>query len=168
MISITGCDESVREKLEPRTSTYKNRFETLRILSEAGIRTGILFGPVIPGLNSHEIPEVLERAAESGARSAGYTMVRLNGQVGDIFKDWLRKTYPDRADKIIHHIEGAHGGQVNDTRWGVRMSGEGQMAESIAKLFKLTAARLGLNEDKMPWNTSDFNPRAGEAQLSLF
>ena len=168
MISITGCDESVREKLEPRTSTYKNRFETLRILSEAGIRTGILFGPVIPGLNSHEIPEVLERAREAGARSAGYTMVRLNGQVGEIFRDWLRKSYPDKAATILHHIEGAHGGKVNDTRWGVRMTGEGQMAESIAKLFRLTASRLGLNEDKMPWNTSDFNPKAGEAQLSLF
>lgn len=167
-ISITGCDESIREKLEPRTSTYKNRFETLRILSEAGIRTGVLFGPVIPGLNSHEIPEVLERAAENGARSAGYTMVRLNGQVGNIFRDWLRKTYPDRAEKILHHIEGAHGGKVNDTRWGVRMTGEGQMAESIAKLFRLTADRLGLNHDKMPWNTTEFNPKAGAAQLSLF
>lgn len=167
-ISITGCDESVREKLEPRTSTYKNRFETLRILSEAGIRTGILFGPVIPGLNSHEIPEVLERAAANGATSAGYTMVRLNGQVGDIFRDWLRKSFPDRAEKILHHIEGAHGGKVNDTRWGTRMTGEGQMAESIAKLFRLTSERVGLNEDRMKWNVSDYNPKAGEAQLRLF
>lgn len=168
MISITGLDESVREKLEPRTSTYKNRLETLRILSEAGIRTGILFGPVIPGLNSHEIPEVLERAAENGARSAGYTMVRLNGQIGDIFRNWLRLHFPGRAEKILHHIEGAHDGKVNDTRWGVRMTGEGHMAESIAKLFKLTSERLGLNDDKMQWNTSDFNPRAGDAQLRLF
>jgi len=168
MISITGMDEDVRMKLEPRTSTYKNRFETLRMLSEAGIRTGILFGPVIPGLNSHEIPEVLETARANGARSAGYTMVRLNGQVGDIFRDWLRKSYPDKAEKILHHIEGAHGGKVNDTRWGTRMTGEGQMAESIAKLFKLTASRLGLNQDTMRWNTQDFNPKAGAAQLTLF
>lgn len=167
-ISITGMDESVRQKLEPRTSTYKNRFETLRILSEAGIRTGILFGPVIPGLNSHEIPEVLETAAANGARSAGYTMVRLNGQVGDIFRDWIRKSYPDKAEKILHHIESAHGGKLNDSRYGVRMTGEGQMAESIAKLFRLTAGRLGLNTDPMPWNTQDFNPKAGAAQLSLF
>lgn len=168
MISITGIDESIREKMEPRTSTYKNRFETMRILSEAGIRTGVLFGPVIPGLNSHHIPEVLERAVENGARSAGYQMVRLNGQVGDIFRDWLKKYYPDKAAKILHHIEGAHGGKVNDSRFGVRMTGEGQMAESIAKLFKLTAERLGLNSDKMQWNTSGYNPRAGEAQLRLF
>jgi DNA repair photolyase len=167
-MSITGTDEKMREKLEPRTSTYKNRFETLRILSEAGIRTSILFGPVIPGLNSHEIPEVLERAAENGATSAGYTMIRLNGQTGNIFRDWIRKTFPDKAEKVLHHIEGVHGGKVNDTRYGVRMTGEGPMAESIAKLFRLSAERYGLNRDRMVWNVKDFNPRAGEAQLSLF
>jgi DNA repair photolyase len=154
--------------MEPRTSTYKNRFETMRILSEAGIRTGVLFGPVIPGLNSHEIPEVLERAAENGARSAGYTMVRLNGQIGDLFTDWLRRNMPDRADKILNHIRAAHDGKLNDSRFGVRMKGEGQMAESISKLFRLTAERLGLNQDKMIWNLSDFNPKAGQAQLTLF
>ncbi len=168
MISIAGLDENVREKMEPRTSTYKNRFETLRILSEAGIRTGVLFGPVIPGLNSHEIPEVLERAAENGARTAGYTMVRLNGQVGEIFRDWLRKSFPDKAEKILHHIEGAHAGKLNDSRYGVRMKGEGPMADSIGKLFKLSTERLGLNRDKMIWNVSDFNAKAGEAQLRLF
>lgn len=168
MMSIAGTDEKLREKMEPRTSTYKNRFETLKILSEAGIRTGVLFGPVIPGLNSHEIPEVLERAAENGARSAGYTMVRLNGQVGEIFRDWIRKSYPDKAEKVLHHIEHAHGGKLNDSRYGVRMKGEGPMADSIAKLFRLTAERYGLNQDKMVWNVTDFNPKAGEAQLSLF
>lgn len=168
MISVTGLDEKVREKMEPRTSTYKNRFETMRILSEAGIRTGVLFGPVIPGLNSHEIPEVLERAAANGARSAGYTMVRLNGQIGDLFTDWLRRNMPDRAEKILNHIRAAHDGKLNDSRFGVRMKGEGQMAESIAKLFRITSDRLGLNQDKMIWNLSDFNPKAGQAQLSLF
>lgn len=167
MISITGTDESIRMKLEPRTATYKNRFKVLEGLSKNGIHCGVMVAPIIPGLNNHEIPKVIEQAANAGATCAGYTIVRLNGAIGSIFKDWLVKAFPDRAEKIWNQICDAHGGQVNDSRFGTRMRGEGQMSDSIRQLFKLSRLRY-MKEDTFEFNTSLFNYKAGDSQLSLF
>jgi DNA repair photolyase len=168
MISITGLDEKLRLQLEPRTATYKQRLETITALREAGIPVGVMSAPIIPGLNSHEIPAILHAAANAGALFAGYTMVRLNGQVGEIFRDWLRKTYPGRAEKVWHQIQACHGGKVNDSRFGVRMRGEGPVAESIKQMFALAVKRNNLNQTKFEFNLNDFNPEAASAQMRLF
>jgi DNA repair photolyase len=94
MISITGTDEKMRQLLEPRTATYKNRMAVLEALSKHGIPCGVMVAPIIPGINNHEIPSVLEVASAAGATSAGITIVRLNGSVEHIFKDWLVKKFP--------------------------------------------------------------------------
>jgi DNA repair photolyase len=167
MISITGTDESIRQKLEPRTATYKNRFKVLEALSKNNIPCGVMVAPIIPGLTNHEIPNVIELAAKAGATSAGFTIVRLNGAIGSIFKDWLVKNFPDRADKVWNQISDAHGGQVNDSRFGTRMRGEGQMADSIRQLFKLSRMRF-MKEDNFEFNVNSFNYKAGDTQLSLF
>ncbi len=168
MVSITGLDESMRLKLEPRTATYKQRLETVRALADAGIPVGVMTAPIIPGLNSHEVHDVVKAAAEAGARTAGYTIVRLNGAIGEIFRDWLEKTFPDRADKVWHQIEECHGGKVNDSRFGTRMRGEGPVAESIRKMFKLAVDRYMPEDDGFEFDMTLFNPKAGDAQLSLF
>ncbi len=168
MVSITGTDESIRMKLEPRTATYKNRFKVLEILSKNKITCGVMIAPVIPGLTNHEIPTVMELAAKAGATSAGFTIVRLNGAIGPIFKDWLIKNYPDRADKVWNQISDAHGGNVNDSRYGVRMRGEGQMVNSIKQLFNLSRLRFMGNKDDFEFNVEAFNYKAGDSQLSLF
>lgn len=168
MISITGTDESVRMKLEPRTATYKNRFKILEALSKNNIPSGVMIAPIIPGLNNHEIPNVMEQAAKAGATSAGFTMVRLNGAIAPIFKDWLVKNFPDRADKVWNQISDAHGGNVSDNRYGVRMKGEGQMAQSIKQLFNLSRLRFMGNKDDFEFNVNDFSYKAGDSQLSLF
>ncbi|TND09815.1 MAG: radical SAM protein [Bacteroidetes bacterium] len=168
MVSITGLDENMRQKLEPRTSTYKNRLNTVRELNKAGIPVGVMVAPIIPGLNSHEVADVIEAAAEAGAQEAGFTIVRLNGAIGDIFKDWLFKNFPDRASKVWNQICDCHGGQVNDSRWGTRMRGEGNIAASIKQLFRVAVQKHRLNRSEFIFNVDDFNPNAGKAQLSLF
>lgn len=137
--SITTLDEKLRLKMEPRTATAANRFKVLNALSGAGIPTGVMMAPIIPGLNNYEIPEVLKRAAENGALTAGYTIVRLNGSIKILFEDWLRKNFPERADKVWNQICEVHGGKVNDSEWGRRMRGDGPIADAVAQMF--SAAR---------------------------
>lgn len=168
MVSITGTDESMRQKLEPRTATYKNRFKIIQAMAQNGIPCGVMVAPIIPGINNHEIPNVIEQASAAGATKAGYTIARLNGAVGPIFKDWLLKNFPDRANKVWNQICEAHDGDVNDSRFGVRMRGEGKMAESIKQLFTLSKLRFIKTESNFEFNTALFNHKAGNSQLSLF
>jgi DNA repair photolyase len=168
MISVTGSDEKVRQLLEPRTSTYKNRMEVIAKLTKHGIPCGVMIAPIIPGINHHEIPKVMEQAANAGATTAGITIVRLNGAVEHIFKDWLVKNFPDRVDKVWNQIMDCHGGKVSDTRKSVRIKGEGKIAESIMQLFKLSKERFMPVESKFVFNTVSFNYKAGDNQLSLF
>ncbi len=168
MISITGTDDKIRLALEPRTSTYKNRFKTLETLSKNGIPVGVMVAPIIPGLTSHEVPAVIKTAAEHGATSAGYTIVRLNGAISNIFKDWLYKNFPDRAEKVWHQIQDCHGGNVNDSEFGRRMRGEGRIADSINRLFKIAKQKYMGEPDDFEFNCNDFNYSAGDLQLSLF
>jgi DNA repair photolyase len=166
-ISITSLDESLRQKLEPRTASSNNRLKVVETLSAKGIPVNIMVAPVIPALNSHEIPEIIKTAADRGALSAAYTIVRLNGSIKDIFTDWIKKSFPERANKVLHQIADCHGGKLNDSRFGKRMRGEGNIAESIKNLFA-TARHKYMGDRKMNGlNISAFS-RPGNGQLTLF
>lgn len=134
-ISVTTLDENLRLMMEPRTVTGKKRLQVVEKLSEAGIPVGVMVAPIIPGLNNSEIPAIVKAAADSGATGTGYTIVRLNGSVKDLFQDWLDKNLPERAAKVWNQVAEVHGGNVNDSQWGRRMTGSGILAESIANLF---------------------------------
>ena len=149
MISITTLDEGLRRVMEPRTASAMKRLRTVEELSRAGIPVGIMNAPIIPGLNHHEIPQVIQAAADHGALTAGMTVVRLNGSVGKLFEDWLRKNFPDRFDKVWNQICSMHGGAVNDSTYGRRMAGEGQIADMIYQLYR-SAKKKYLGERKMP------------------
>src|SRR5690606_14212454 len=123
LVSITSLNEDLRRQMEPRTTTSAQRLKLIERLSAEGVRMGVMIGPVVPGLNDHEIPAILKAASESGASFSAYTFVRLNGAVKIMFQDWLYKNFPDRADKVWHSIQDGHGGKVNDSRFGVRMRG---------------------------------------------
>jgi DNA repair photolyase len=165
--SITSLDESLRRKLEPRTASYKARLKVVETLSKNGVPTGIMNAPLIPGLNDMHMHDVLKAASEAGAKWAGYTVVRLNGAIGGIFEDWLHKAYPDRAEKVWNQISACHEGQVNDSRWGTRIVGDGKFAELIKTQFQLYCRKYHLNETVMEWNTSSFR-RIKNGQLPLF
>jgi len=126
-----------------------------------------MVAPVIPGLNDHEIPSVIKAVSEHGANSAGYIIVRLNGAVGQVFENWIRKTFPDKADKVLHRIQACHSGKLNDSRWGRRMRGEGNVAESIGKLFKIASSKYFKNKKPFEFNLNAFRQQI-PAQLELF
>ena len=165
--SITSTDEDLRRVLEPRTASYRSRLKMIETFSKAGVPTGIMNAPLIPGLNDMHIHDVLKAASNAGARWAGYTVVRLNGAIGPIFKDWLYKAFPDRAAKVWHQICECHGGEVNDSRFGNRIVGDGKFAELIKDQFQLYCRKYGLNKEKMEYNLSDFR-RVKQVQMSLF
>lgn len=165
MISITTLDEELRRMMEPRTSTANKRFETVQQLANAGIPVGIMTAPIIPGLNHHEIPELIRLGAEHGALTAGMTVVRLNGSIARIFEDWLRKNFPDRFNKVWNQIASLHGGTVGDSQFGRRMVGEGQVADVIHQLYR-TAKRRYLEGRKMP--PMDITRFRRGGNLSLF
>jgi len=166
-ISITTLNETLRQKMEPRTATSQNRLKLVRALASANIPVNVMTAPIIPGLNSHEIPELIRESAEHGASSAGYTIVRLNGAVKDIFQDWLRKNFPDSADKVLHQIAACHGGKLNDSRFGIRMKGEGKISESIATLFRISKQKYMKGRRMRPFDLDAFQ-RPQRGQLELF
>jgi len=165
-VSINSLDEKLRSKMEPRTTTIKQRLRVVEELSRAGIPAGVMVAPIVPGLSDHEIPSILKTVAECGALSAGYTIVRLNGAIGAIFEDWLRTNFPDRFDKVWHMIQSCHGGNVNDSRFGQRMRGEGNIAKLISDTFKLHCRINKLNDKTIKLDSSLF--AVPKVQLSLF
>lgn len=169
MISITSLRDDLRLLMEPRTATYKNRLRAIEELSKNKIPAGVMIAPVIPGLTSDEIPRIMKAVSGCGALTAGYTIVRLNGEIQNIFHDWLFKNFPGAAAKIWNLIKECHGGQVSDSRFGIRMSGEGKTAESIKQLFAV-AKKKYLAGRKMPeYDFSKFKkPVRTGGQFELF
>lgn len=161
LMTITSMDEELRRVMEPRTTTAAQRFRVIRELSEAGVRMGVMLGPMIPGLNEHDMHNILKTARENGAVYSAYTFVRLNGAVKLLFHDWLYKNFPDRADKVWHLIEASHNGQVNDSRFGVRMRGEGNIADMVAMQYRKYTNKYGLNDERLDLDCSLFR-RPGE------
>jgi len=164
-ISITTLDEELRRAMEPRTASALKRLKTVEALAKANIPVGIMNAPIIPGLNQHEIPAVLKAAAEHGALNAGMTIVRLNGSIGKIFEDWLRKNFPDRFEKVWNQICAVHGGNVNDSQFGRRMRGEGQEADAIHQLFRASKKKYFAGKTMPVYDLTKF--RKG-GSLSLF
>ena len=165
MISITTLNEDLRRVMEPRTASAIKRLKTIEALAEVNIPVGVMTAPIIPGLNHHEIPMLIKAAADHGALTAGMTVVRLNGSIAKIFEDWLRKNFPDRFDKVWNQISSLHGGNVNDSVFGRRMAGDGNIADVIHQLFRSSKKRYLADRQLPPYDLTKF--RKG-GNLSLF
>lgn len=167
VISITTLNEPLRQFLEPRTASVKQRLRTVEALSKAGIPVMVMMAPVIPGLNDHEILPLVKTVADCGALNVGHSIVRLNGDVGVIFEDWIRKTMPDRADRVLNRIRDTHGGKLEEKRFGHRMRGEGNIAKIIHDQFRLAKEKY-LKDRKMPAYNLELHEQFKSPQLRLF
>lgn len=167
-ISITTLNEELRQKLEPRTTTSLQRLKTVEVLSSKGIPVNIMIAPIIPSLNSHEIPEIMKLSSEKGALSALYTIVRLNGAIQTIFEDWVNRSFPEKAFKILNQIKECHNGKLNDSRFGLRMTGDGAIAEAIKSLFTIAKNKYFKDKEMPPYDLDRFIRPPKNGQLSLF
>ena len=168
-VSITTLDRSLARAKEPRAATPPRRVDAVRQLSDAGVPTVVMFAPVIPGLNDHELEGVLEQAAAAGAIGAGYVALRLPREIKDLFAQWLAARRPDRAERVMSLARQMRGGKDYDAEWGKRMKGEGPIAEMIGQRFKVARRRLGLDRVLPPLDVSRFRvPPAPGEQMDLF
>lgn len=167
-LSITTLDRDLARRLEPRTAMPERRLEAVRRLTDAGIPVGVMMAPLIPGLTDEEIPSLLKAAADAGARQAYYVILRLPLAVRPIFLDWLEREEPARAEKVRHALEEMRDGKVNLAEFGDRMGGKGARADMIENLFKLSARRYGLNQQKLDLTTENFRRPRLDDQLGLF
>jgi DNA repair photolyase len=159
-LSVTTLDRKLARAMEPRASTPDKRLETLETLAAAGVPTSVMMAPVIPVLNDAEMERILERAAVAGVQEAGYVLLRLPLEIGDLFVEWLRANCPDRANRVLSLMRQTRGGKIYDAKWGERMEGDGPYAWMIGRRFEMAAVRLGLNRDKGELRTDLFTPPA--------
>jgi DNA repair photolyase len=166
-VSLTTLDGHLARLMEPRTSQPQGRLTAIRELSRAGIPTGVLTAPIISGLNDHEIPALLEAAADAGAKYAGYVLLRLPFGVAPLFEEWLGQHFPDKKDKVLGRIRDLRGGELNDARFGTRMKGEGVLADTIRDFFRLASRAAGIERRGPDLKTASFR-RPNDTPLLLF
>lgn len=165
-LSITTLDPRLARHLEPRASPPARRLAAVRELSDAGIPVTVMLAPLIPGLNDHEVPALLDAAAAAGASHAGYTLLRLPLTVAPVFTDWLERHLPGHKDKILDRLRSMRGGRLNDPRFSSRMRGEGPLADQIRSLFRVASRRAGLDGPRLELSTARF--RVPSPQLQFF
>jgi DNA repair photolyase len=166
-LSITTLDAELRRIMEPRTSPPAARLDAIRELAQAGISVGVNVAPIIPGLTDHEMPAILQAAADAGAKAAGYTLVRLPYGVAPLFEKWLGTHFPDRKEKVLNRLRSIRGGKLNESQWGTRMHGKGIFADQIGQMFEVARRKAGIPGEVSGPSATAFRRPLG-AQLSLF
>ena len=167
VVSVTTLDDHLRRVLEPRTASVKRRLQTIEKLTKIGVPVTVNMAPIIPGLNSHEIFDLLASVHNAGAIDASYTMIRLNGPIAHVFGDWINRYFPDRAEKVMNQIASVHDGDLGSSLFGERMRGSGRIAEHIDATFKLARKNTFGTAPTVRLNTSSFR-KLSKGQLDLF
>ncbi|WP_248804161.1 PA0069 family radical SAM protein [Pseudomonas sp. MWU13-2100] len=166
MISLTSLDDELKRILEPRAAAPKARLRAIRVMREAGIPVGVLCSPMIPMINDNELESLLTEARDAGAQSAAYMMLRLPLEVAPLFEEWLAAHYPQRAAHVLSLIRQTRGAELYDSRFGVRMRGEGPFADLLAQRFAKAIKRLGLNRrEGFNLDCTAFCPPGGQMSL---
>jgi DNA repair photolyase len=170
-LSITTLDPQLQRVMEPRASSIDKRLETLRLLSDAGVPCGVLASPMIPALNDHELEGILEASSQAGATSANYLLIRLPLELKELFEEWLREHYPERADHVLSLIRGVHEGGLYRSEFGTRMRGSGAYADILQRRFEAAIKRLGLARRHVELDHKQFRRPSKEEdrrQMELF
>lgn len=167
-ISISSLNRELTRKMEPRTSVPSQRLHTIEELSKNGIKAGVLVAPIIPGLTDEEIPQILKRASEHGAKFAGKVMLRLPHQNEDLFIEWLSRNYPEKSSKILNRIKEIRQGKLNDPNFNSRMTGTGEIADVISNLYRASIKKYNLNKHKEKLATDKFIRKIDSLQTELF
>lgn len=169
-LSVTTLDHRLARSMEPRASAPGRRLDAIRQLKAAGVPTGVMFAPAIPGLNDHEMESVLDAASDAGADEAGYVVLRLPLEVKDLFQEWLAENTPHRAGRIMGLIRSMNDGRDYHPAWGSRQIGRGPYADALSKRFSLAVRRLRLNAKSNSLSTTKFRVPADKrgCQLDLF
>jgi DNA repair photolyase len=144
--SIPFADHETARKVEPQAPSIGKRFEAMRLLSEAGIPTGISIAPVIPGLNEDDIPELLQRARDAGASDAAFVLLRLSGNVAPVFLERMAAAFPDRVDKITHRLREVRNGKLSESGFFKRYEGHGAHWQLVEQLFEVARRKAGFPE----------------------
>ena len=166
-ISLTTLDPTLQRAMEPRTSSPERRLDAIEQLAESGVPVAVFLAPLIPGLNDHEIPSILEAAVGRGATEASCVPLRLPHGVKDLFLDWLDRHVPDRKGKIVNRILAMRGGRLNDPRLVSRMQGQGPMAQQVMQLFHVARAKAGLDGPPVEPSTAAFRRPGDVIQMTL-
>ncbi|MFT7379997.1 MAG: DNA repair photolyase, partial [Bacteroidia bacterium] len=166
-LSITTLDETLRRAMEPRTSSGANRLKTIELLQQNGIPVHVMMAPIIPGLNSDEVFTICEAVSKAGATSLNHTMVRLNGAIALLFEDWIQKTFPLKATRVLNLIAESQGGKLGNSHFGERMKGTGVLANSIHQQISLAKKKFDLNYKPKPLSKSLYQA-VPSTQLNLF
>lgn len=168
-LSITSMDHLLSRKMEPRASTPEKRLEAVRLLSEAGIPTTVMAAPMIPAINDMELERILDAAAAQGAVGANAILLRLPGEVRDIFREWLLRHFPDRVSHVMSLVRDTRGGKDNDPNFSTRFVGEGPYATLLRQRVDLAKARYKLDRPIAPLRTDLFTaPKVDDGQMTLF
>ncbi|HPH65338.1 MAG TPA: PA0069 family radical SAM protein [Kofleriaceae bacterium] len=170
-LSVTTLDANLAGTLEPRASRPARRLRAIETLAQAGVPVGVLTSPMIPGLNDHELEQLLAAAHKAGARYAGYNLLRLPYEVKDLFEQWLHTHAPARAERVLNLMRETQDGKLYDARFGVRGRGTGPYADLIAERFTVARRKLGMSLERLKLDTTQFTPpisaREPTRQLTL-
>lgn len=163
MISLTTLDPVLQQRMEPLAARPARRLQAMETLAQAGVPVSVMVAPIVPGLTDHEIPAILQAAADAGASAAGRVLLRLPHGVKQIFDGWLQEHYPERRNKVLNRLRAMRGGRLYDSRFGVRQRGEGIFADQIGALFELARRRAGLAAHGPALSTAHFRVPAKSA-----
>jgi len=170
-VSVTSLAPGLSRILEPRAASPQRRLQTIEALAKAGVPVGVSVSPMIPFINEPELERILEAAARAGATSAFGIVLRLPWEVNPLFQQWLSQHFPERAARVMARVREMRGGRDNDARFGSRMSGQGVWAELLAQRFRMAAARLGLNRERVELDVTQFRKpiiEPADGQRDLF